>query len=67
MKEYKKEDISVIWNPDKCIHAGLCVKGLSEVFKPKGKPWIQVENADKERIIDQVKQCPSGALSIKYD
>jgi hypothetical protein len=33
------------------------------VFKPKEKPWIQQENATPEELINQVKQCPSGALS----
>jgi len=41
------------------------VKGLPEVFKPKESPWVQTENATKERIIEQVLKCPSGALSIK--
>ncbi|MFT7546150.1 MAG: putative Fe-S cluster protein YjdI, partial [Gammaproteobacteria bacterium] len=36
-----------------------------EVFKPKERPWIQPENASKEQIIEQVKKCPSGALSIQ--
>lgn len=64
MKKYKKDDISIGWNPEKCIHAGFCARQLSEVFKPKEKPWIQPENATKEQIIEQVNKCPSGALSI---
>jgi len=66
MKTYKKEDISVGWEANKCIHAGFCARQLSEVFKPKERPWIQVENATKAQIIEQVKKCPSGALSIIY-
>lgn len=65
MKEYTKENVKVIWNPQKCIHAANCAKGLPQVFKPKEKPWIQTENATKEAIIKQVGQCPSGALSVK--
>lgn len=64
MKSYKKEDISVGWETEKCIHSGICARGLSSVFKPKERPWIQTENASKQEIIDQVRQCPSGALSI---
>jgi len=67
MKKYKKEDISIVWNSKKCIHAGYCARQLSEVFKPKDRPWIQPENASKERIIEQVSKCPSGALSIEKD
>jgi uncharacterized Fe-S cluster protein YjdI len=64
-KEYKKEDVTILWQPDKCIHSAVCVKGLSKVFKPKESPWIQTENASKEEIVKQIKACPSGALSIK--
>lgn len=64
IKHYQKEDITIVWQSSKCIHCGYCAKGLSTVFKPKIKPWIQPENATKEEIIDQVNKCPSGALSI---
>jgi uncharacterized Fe-S cluster protein YjdI len=36
---------------------------LPEVFKPKEKPWITPEGSTTEKIIAQVKKCPSGALS----
>ncbi|MBK6524374.1 MAG: (4Fe-4S)-binding protein [Crocinitomicaceae bacterium] len=65
MKEYKKEDVTILWNAEKCSHSAVCAKGLSAVFKPKEKPWIQVENASKEEIVSQVLKCPSGALSLK--
>jgi len=65
MKKYDKEDIQVIWNSEKCIHAGLCARQLPAVFKPKEKPWIQLDNANKDQIVDQVSKCPSGALSIQ--
>jgi hypothetical protein len=37
---------------------------LPEVFKPKEKPWITPEGSTTEKIIAQVKRCPSGALSF---
>ena len=61
-KEYTKEDLTIIWDSSKCIHAAVCAKGLPEVFKPREKPWVQTENASKERIAEQVGKCPSGAL-----
>lgn len=64
MKKYQKEDIAITWDSKKCIHAGLCARQLSEVFKPKERPWIQPENASKEAIVEQVGKCPSGALAI---
>ncbi|MFY0600730.1 MAG: (4Fe-4S)-binding protein [Cyclobacteriaceae bacterium] len=65
MKEYKKEDITITWESEKCIHAAACAKGLPGVFKPQERPWIQVDGASKDEIIEQVKKCPSGALGIK--
>lgn len=64
-KTYTIEDTTIVWDPSKCIHSGICVKGLPEVFKPKESPWVQTENASKEAIVQQVLKCPSGALSIK--
>ncbi|MCG8575206.1 MAG: (4Fe-4S)-binding protein [Flavobacteriales bacterium] len=64
-KEYEKDDITVVWKKELCVHAAKCAKGLPAVFKPKDRPWIQTEGATKEEIINQVHQCPSGALSIK--
>jgi uncharacterized Fe-S cluster protein YjdI len=62
----KKESINfnyAVWQPEFCIHSGRCVRGLPEVFKPKEKPWITPEGSTTEKIIAQVKKCPSGALS----
>ena len=66
MKKYNKEDINIIWDSSKCIHAGSCARQLPEVFKPKDRPWIQPDHASKQQIIDQVAKCPSRALSIEY-
>ncbi len=65
IKHYPKGDIAVVWDNTKCIHSGICAKGLPAVFKPKESPWVQTENATKEAIIEQVNKCPSGALTIK--
>ena len=64
-KEYTNGDITVVWQNAKCIHSGICVNNLSSVFQPKSQPWIQMDNASSEVIIEAVSKCPSGALSIK--
>lgn len=63
IKEYSNGDITVVWKPEKCFHAGNCVKMLPQVYKPDEKPWIQIENATAEQLKEQVKTCPSGALT----
>ncbi len=64
-REYSNGEITVIWQPDKCIHSAICFKGLSAVFDPRRKPWVNMSGADSQTIINQVKNCPSGALSIR--
>ncbi|WP_436515944.1 (4Fe-4S)-binding protein [Ekhidna sp. To15] len=63
VKEYKSDDLTVIWKPEKCIHSEICYKGLSDVFDPKERPWVNVNGAADATIKDQIDKCPSGALS----
>ncbi len=64
-KEYTNGEVTILWKPEKCIHSGICVKTLPNVYSPKEKPWIKPDNATPEELISQVAKCPSGALSIK--
>lgn len=61
--KYTNEEVTVVWKPNVCIHSTLCWKGLIEVFNPREKPWIKMDGAATEKIIEQVRKCPSGALS----
>lgn len=63
-KEYKGQDITVVWKPELCSHSANCAKGLSNVFMPREKPWINLEGASEEQIAEQVQKCPSRALSF---
>lgn len=62
--KYSNGEITVVWKPGVCIHSGICFKGLAAVFDPRRKPWIAMDKATTQQIIEQVKKCPSGALSI---
>lgn len=66
-KEYSNGEVTVLWKPQLCKHAGICVKMLPNVYHPKEKPWIKAENATSQELIDQTSKCPSGALSIKAE
>jgi uncharacterized Fe-S cluster protein YjdI len=62
-KEYSNGEVTVVWKPEACIHSAICAKGLPEVFKPGERPWVKIDAATTNAIVDQVKACPSGALS----
>ena len=62
-KKYANDDVTVNWEPDKCIHSGNCARNLLSVFNPRMKPWINMEDGTTEHIIQTVEKCPSGALS----
>lgn len=63
-KEYTNGEVTVVWQSGKCIHSAVCVKNLSAVFQPQTQPWIKLENATTDEVINTVKKCPSGALSF---
>ncbi|MFY0607046.1 MAG: (4Fe-4S)-binding protein [Cyclobacteriaceae bacterium] len=62
-KEYTNGELTVVWQPEKCIHAGICVASLPKVYDPKAKPWIKAENGSTEELQNQISKCPSGALT----
>ena len=66
-KEYKNGNLMVVWKPERCAHAGICVKMLPKVYNPKSKPWITAENASIDELKNQIDHCPSGALSYREE
>jgi uncharacterized Fe-S cluster protein YjdI len=64
VKQYTNGEVTVVWQPDKCIHSTICFRELPEVFDPNKRPWVDATGASTERIVAQVQRCPSGALSF---
>jgi uncharacterized Fe-S cluster protein YjdI len=62
--KYSNGEVTVIWKPHLCQHSGNCARGLPAVFNPRRKPWIDTSQATTSEIVEQVKKCPSGALSF---
>lgn len=70
VKQYTNGELTVVWKPAQCIHSRICwqaITGLPEVFNPRVRPWIHMDGSTSERIAEQVKKCPSGALSFFYN
>lgn len=66
-KKYSNGEVTVVWQPALCIHSKNCFNGLSNVFNPSNRPWVNVAGATTHQIIDQINKCPSGALSYTMD
>ncbi len=61
---YPNGEITVEWNPGLCRHAARCATQLPTVFNPAAKPWVNMDGATSQEIMEQVARCPTGALSI---
>lgn len=64
-KEYTNGRITVLFDMERCQHSTNCGRGLPKVFNAKRKPWVDMDAATDQEIIDQVAKCPSGALRMK--
>lgn len=62
--QFSNSDITITYEPSVCINAGRCARELSDVFRTSVIPWIDLDGAPSQKIIEQVKKCPSGALKF---
>jgi uncharacterized Fe-S cluster protein YjdI len=65
LQTYTTPDITVTFDPEKCQHTGICVRGLPQVFDVTRRRWIAPEAASFEEVAAQVARCPSGALQCQ--
>jgi uncharacterized Fe-S cluster protein YjdI len=64
VQHYEKGDLTVTFDPRVCTHSGECVRGLFDVFDVSKQPWVHLDGAPAEKVVEQVKRCPSGALQV---
>jgi len=62
---YETPEITVTFDPNVCVHSGVCVRGLPLVFDIKRKQWVKPELAPADEVAAQVARCPSGALQYR--
>jgi uncharacterized Fe-S cluster protein YjdI len=62
LQTYHAPGITVTFDPNVCVHSGVCVRGLPLVFDVKRKRWVRPELASPDEVAAQVARCPSGAL-----
>src|SRR5712691_10717740 len=64
-RTYANDQIEVVWEPEYCIHVAECIRGLSDVFDPWRRPWVDVNEADPDEISEVIRRCPTGALHFR--
>jgi uncharacterized Fe-S cluster protein YjdI len=67
IKKYRNKELTIIWEPKKCIHSAICFKTLPKVYDPRARPWIKPEAASVQELKAQIDTCPSGALSYSIE
>lgn len=65
LQTYEAPGITVTFDPNLCIHSGVCVRGLPGVFDVRRKRWIHADAATPDEVAAQVERCPSGALQYR--
>ena len=65
LQTYETDEIIVTFDPNLCIHSGVCVRGLPAVFDVKRKRWVRPDLATAEQVAAQIDRCPSGALQYQ--
>ena len=61
-RDYENDSIVVHWDSARCIHTGICLRALPEVFDTERRPWVDIDAADADAIAETVERCPTGAL-----
>ena len=61
-QRYETPEIVVTFDPQLCVHSGVCVRGLPAVFDVRRQRWIRPELAAAADVAAQIARCPSGAL-----
>lgn len=65
LQVYETDQIRVTFDPNICIHSGVCLRTLPAVFDVRRKRWVQPEEASIDAVMPAVAKCPSGALQYQ--
>lgn len=65
LQVYETPEVTVTFDPSRCIHSAECVRALPGVFDPRERRWVRLENAPADAIEAAVGRCPTGALHAR--
>ena len=66
-RTYTDGNLTVFWDATRCIHTGICLRALPDVFNLRQRPWVQLDKASADAVVEAVEQCPTGALRYERD
>jgi CDGSH-type Zn-finger protein/uncharacterized Fe-S cluster protein YjdI len=61
-RTYENDRIRVHWDSARCIHTGICLRALPDVFDTGRRPWVDIDGAEADAVAETVERCPTGAL-----
>ena len=59
---YESGDLQVLWDSQRCVHVAECIRALPSVFNPLARPWVRIDAAGADAVVQAVERCPTGAL-----
>jgi CDGSH-type Zn-finger protein/truncated hemoglobin YjbI len=59
--------VTVLDNRGICQHSGFCTDRLNTVFHAGSEPFVTPSGGRLDDIVNAVRACPSGALSVAVD
>jgi putative methionine-R-sulfoxide reductase with GAF domain len=62
LQVYPTSGITVTFDPNVCVHSGVCIRTLPAVFDVRRSPWIATDQAGADDMAAAIDRCPSGAL-----
>ncbi|MDH4044843.1 MAG: (4Fe-4S)-binding protein [Gemmatimonadota bacterium] len=65
LQTYERDEVTVTFDPNVCIHSAVCLRALPGVFDVKRATWIDLSAASADAVVETVGHCPSGALQVR--
>lgn len=65
LQVYETPNVRVSFDPNICLHSGVCLQTLPKVFDVSRLRWLRPDLADPADVVAAVAKCPSGALKAQ--